>query len=138
MPSNLLLTVNIKRWITIRNLTNINRNINVIFLWVYYGNICWLNFSSLNLSVNTDINILTVYTKVIAVKLWNKKNQTVWWHVSFTNDVTDGINPTVKLIREYGNGKLFSVYTGDITKGIIVRFKKENRMVTLHFYQHNC
>jgi len=36
----LLLTVNIKRWITIRNLANINRNINVIFLWVYYGNIC--------------------------------------------------------------------------------------------------
>lgn len=77
MPSNLLLTINIKRWLFSRNLVNINRNIDVIFLWVFYDNIYWLNLSSLNLSVSTDKNILMVYIKGITVKLKSKKNQTV-------------------------------------------------------------
>jgi len=31
----------------------------------------------------------------------NKKSQTVWWRVSFTDNVTDEINPMVKFVLEY-------------------------------------
>lgn len=39
-----------------------------------------------------------------------KKSQTVWWHVTFTNDITDI--------------KIFSVYIEGIMESIIVGFKK--------------
>ena len=63
-----------------------------------------------------------------------KKKQTVRWHVRFIDIVTDEINPMVKFIREYADGKILLVYTDNITEGITVGFKKENRMVTWNFY----
>lgn len=66
-----------------------------------------------------------------------KKKQTIRWRVSFTDIVTDEINPTVKFICEYVDGKLLLVYTDDITEGITVGFKKENRMVMWNFYWQN-
>ena len=70
----------------------------------------------------------------------NKKNkiQTIQWHVRFTDEVTNEINPMVKFIREYVDGKLLSVYINNIMKGITVILKKANRTVTWHFYQQNC
>jgi hypothetical protein len=53
-----------------------------------------------------------------------KKTQTVWWRVTFTNDITDEINPTVKYISKFADEKLFLVYTEGIKEGNIVRYKK--------------
>jgi hypothetical protein len=81
----------------------------------------------LNPPVNTNNNLLKVYTKGIAVKKKRiKKNQIVWWRVSFTDDFTNRINPTVKFICEYADEILSSVYTDDNIRGITVRFKKTN------------
>jgi hypothetical protein len=66
-----------------------------------------------------------------------KKNQIIRWRVNFTYDVTDGISPTVKVIREYLEGKLALLYNNDITDGTTVRFKKVNRIVTWHSYRQN-
>jgi hypothetical protein len=66
-----------------------------------------------------------------------KKNQTVWWSVAFTNDITDGINPTIKYISKYADKKLFLVYTEGIKEGIIVRYKKANCTVKWYFYRQS-
>jgi hypothetical protein len=127
---------------TTRKFVNTNGNIDEIFLSVYCSDIYRPNFPLLNLSVNTERNIPTVHTEGIVVGeegiQKKKKIQTVQWHVSFTDEVTNEINPTVKFIREYVDGKLMSVYINNIMKGITVRLKKENRTVTWHFYQQNC
>jgi hypothetical protein len=39
-----------------------------IFLLIYYDDLYWHNFLLLYLSVNTDIEILSVYTEGIAMK----------------------------------------------------------------------
>ena len=120
-------------------MTNTNRKIDEIFPSIYYDDIYQSNFSSLNSSVNTDRNISTVYTEEITVEKERiKKSQTVRWHVSFTHDVTDRINSTVKFVHKYAYRKLSSVYTDDITEGIIVGFKKEICTVTWHFYRLKC
>jgi hypothetical protein len=48
-------------------LTNTNRNTDIIFSLVYCSDIYQLNFPSLNLLVDTNMNILMVYTKGIIV-----------------------------------------------------------------------
>ena len=68
----------------------------------------------------------------------NKKRQTIQWHVSFTDDDTDGINPTVKFVRVNTDEIFLLLYTGDIMKGIKMRFNKANHMVTWHFYRQDC
>jgi len=57
-------------------------------------------------------------------KIRNKKSQIVWWCVTFTDGVTDKINPTVKHILKYADEKNLLVYTNDITNGITVGLKK--------------
>jgi len=63
-----------------------------------------------------------------------KKGQTLWWRVTFIDDITDNINPTVKYIHKYANGKNFSIYSEGIINGIIMRLKKTNCTVTWYFY----
>ena len=106
-------------------LPNINRNTD--FLSKYCNDNYWTIFLLLNPPVNTDNNLFKVYTKKIAVKKEGiKKSQIVWWRVSFTDDFTNRINPTVKFICEYVDKILSSVYTDDSIRGITVRFKKTN------------
>jgi len=61
-----------------------------------------------------------------------KKDQIVWWHVTFTKDITDGVNPMVKYICKYVDRKISTVYTEKITKGITVRFKNNKLIVWWH------
>jgi hypothetical protein len=76
-----------------------------------------------------------VHTERIAVwKEGIKKSQTVRWCVSFTDNVIDGINSTIKFINEYADGKLSSICIDDIIKGILVEFKKINCTLMWHFY----
>jgi len=60
----------------------------------------------------------TVYTKESQWEKKNKKSQTLWWCVSFTDDVTDKIILMVKFIHEYPNEKLSSIYTNNIAEVI--------------------
>jgi hypothetical protein len=53
---------------TTRKLTNTNRNINGIFSSINYGEFFWLNMPLQYLSINTNRNILSVYTKGITVR----------------------------------------------------------------------
>jgi hypothetical protein len=54
-----------------------------------------------------------------------KKNQTLWWRVTFIDDITNRINLTVKYIHKYADGKHFSIYTKGIINGITMGFKKD-------------
>jgi len=53
---------------TTRKLTNTNRNINGIFSSINYGEFFWLNMPLQYSSINTNRNILSVYTKGITVR----------------------------------------------------------------------
>jgi hypothetical protein len=75
-----------------------------------------------------------IFIEKIAIGKEKKKKQTVRWRVRFINIVTDKINPMVKFVREYADGKILLVYTDDITEGITMEFKKKNHMVTWNFY----
>jgi len=115
---------------TIRKLANINSNIHIIFSSIYDGDIYQLNF--------WYEYSHGIYWGNRSRKRKNKKSQTVRWRVSFTNNVIDRINPTIKFVCEYAIRKLSSVYTDDIIEGITMRFKKTNRMVIWYFYWQNC
>jgi hypothetical protein len=124
--------------ITTRKLTNINRNTDRIFSLVYCSNIYQLNFQSLNLLVDTNMNIPIIYTEGIMVGkegIKKKLNNTMTW--SFIDDVTNGIDLTVKFIHEYADEKLSLVYIGDIMNDITMRFKNANHMVMWHLYRYN-
>jgi hypothetical protein len=54
--------------ITLRKLTNTNRNINGIFSSIDCGEFFWLNMPSQYSSVNTNKNILSVCTEGITVR----------------------------------------------------------------------
>jgi hypothetical protein len=119
--------------ITTRNLANTNRNTNRIVWLVDCGDLYRQTFRSLNPSVNTDGNILSVYTEGIAVekeeiKIFIK----IRWRITFTDIFTDGINSTVKFVCKYTDRNNPSVYTDRITDNIAVGFKKATRMVTWH------
>ena len=112
-----------------KNLANTNKNTDGIFSSVDCGEFYRQTFLSLYPSVNTDRNILSVYTEGIEVgKEGIKKNQKNTMTCNFTN-FTNGINSTVKFIRKYTNKNNPSIYTDGIMNDITVRFKKANRTV---------
>jgi hypothetical protein len=53
---------------TTKKLTNTNRNINGIFSSINYGEFFWLNMPLQYSLINTNRNILSVYTKGITVR----------------------------------------------------------------------
>ena len=64
-----------------------------------------------------------------------KKSQTVQWHITFTDNITNEIHPIVMYICKYTDENyFFSVYTEGVTKGIIMRLKKGKSYGDMVFY----
>jgi len=58
-----------------------------------------------------------------------KKSQTIRWHVTFTDNITDEIKPMIKYVHKYANEKIFLVYS-EGQRVLQWDSKKTNRILT--------
>jgi len=95
-----------------------------------------INFDSIAIYSSFNAFLITCFVLLILVLVpsFHSLNQTIRWRVTFIDGTIDEINPTVKYIYKYVDGKPFSVYIEGIMKSITVGFKKGKSYMMWHFY----